>query len=146
MRCTMHVCTVVWEDRLDRLGEACEAVHAANQDFFDPTVAQFGQDLHPELGSLGLLEPHAEHVALTVDPDPQRQIAGPSLHTPAVADLQHHAVQEQHGVDVLERPVLPLAHVVHNRVRGPADQIPPDRDSVELAQVRLESRVDIPRE
>jgi hypothetical protein len=131
----------LWEDRLDRLGEPLKAVHAADEDVSDAAVLEFGEDLHPELGALGLLEPHAEHVALPVDPDPQRQIAGPSLHTAAVADLEHHAVKEQDRVDVLERPVLPLAHVVHNRVGDPADQIPPHRDSVELAQVRL----DIPR-
>jgi hypothetical protein len=52
-------------DGLDRLREASEPVDAANQDGADATGLQVGQHLHPELGALCVLEPHAEHVALT---------------------------------------------------------------------------------
>jgi hypothetical protein len=129
------------EDRLDRLGEALKAVHAADQDVSDAAVAQLCEDLHPELGALGLLEPHAEHVALTVHPDSQSQITRTTLHRAAVADLQHHAIQEQDRVDVIERSGLPRPDVVHDRVGDPADQVSADAHAVELAQVRL----DIPR-
>ena len=83
-----------------------------------------------------VLEPHPEHVALTVDPDAERQIAGFALHRPAVTDLQHERVKEQHRVDVLQRPLLPGTDVVHHRIGHPADQVPADLDAVELAQMR----------
>jgi hypothetical protein len=129
------------EDRLDRLGEPLKAIHAADQDVFDATVAQLAEDLHPELGALGVLKPHAEHVAVPVDPDPQRQIARAALHRPAVADLEHHAVQEHDRVEVLKRAGLPLPDVIHDRVGDPADEIAAHADAVELSQVRF----DIPR-
>ncbi len=104
-------------------------------------MPQVGEDLHPELRALVVLEPHAEHLALAVHPDRQRQITSASLHAPAVADLQDHAVQEHHRVDVLERPALPSASVVHDRIGDPANQVTSHFDAVDLGQVRF----DIPR-
>ena len=86
---------------------------------------EVGQDLHPELRALGLLEPHAEHVAVAVERDAERQVERAALHRAALADLQDHAVQEHDRVDVLQRPLGPLADVVHHRVGHPADQVRP---------------------
>jgi hypothetical protein len=113
----MRVCTVgEGERRLDRLGEPLQPVDTGDQDVLDAALLQIGEDLHPELRALVGLKPHAEHFVLAVHPDRQRQITRPSLHRPAVTDLQHHAVQEHDWVDVLERPGLPGAGVVHDRV------------------------------
>jgi hypothetical protein len=60
------------EDRLDRLGEPFEAVHAADQDVLDTTLFEIAQHLHPELGALGLLKPHPQHLALAVGRDRER--------------------------------------------------------------------------
>ena len=129
------------EDRLDRLGEALEPVDAADQDVLDAALLEVGQDLHPEFRALGLLEPHAEHVAVAVDGDPERQVAGAALHRPVLADLQHQRVEEDHRVDVLQRPLRPRADVVHDRVGDLADQLAADLHPVDLLQVRL----DVPR-
>ena len=56
----------------------------------------------------------------------------------ALADLQDERVEEDHRVDVVERPLLPLAHVLHNRVGDAADQVAADLDAVDLGQVRLD--------
>ena len=64
------------EDRLDRLREALEPVDAADQDVLDAALLEIGEDLHPELRALGRLKPHAEHVAVAVDGDPEREVAG----------------------------------------------------------------------
>ena len=126
------------EDRLDRLGEPFEPVDAGDQDVLHTALLEIGQHLHPELRALGLLKPHAEHVAVPVDADPQGEIAGAALHAAALADLEHQAVEEDHRVDVVQRPGLPGPDVVHDGVGHPADQIVADIDAVDLGQVRLD--------
>ena len=126
------------EDRLDRFGEALEAVDAADQDVVDAAGLQVGQHLHPELGALVVLEPHAEHLAVAVDRDRERQVAGLALHRAAVTDLQDERVEEHDRVDVVQWPGLPGAGVFHDRVGHPADQVAADLDPVDLLQVRLD--------
>jgi len=58
---------------------ACQA-DAADQDVPDAAGLQILEDLHPELRTLGLLEPHPEHVAITVERDPERQVERAALH------------------------------------------------------------------
>ena len=70
--------------------------------------------------------------------DPQREVARAALHAAAVADLEHQRVEEHDRVDVLQRPLLPRAGVVHDRVGDSADQIPADR-------ARRRSRAGAPR-
>src|SRR5205823_2222533 len=89
----------------------------------------------------GLLEPHAQHLTLAVQGDRQSEVAGLALHRPAVADLEHERVEEQDRVEIIQRPLLPGLYILQDGIGDPADQIPPHRDSVELAQVSL----DIPR-
>ena len=126
------------EDRLDRLGEPGQPVDAADQNVPYAAGLQIGEDLHPELGALRLLEPHAEHVALTVERDAEREVQRAALDRAALADLQHHAIEEHDRVDVLQRPLAPVAHVVHDRVGDAADQIEADLHAVDLLQVRAD--------
>src|SRR5439155_4828363 len=56
----------------------------------------------------------------------------------ALTDLEDERVEEDDRVDVVERPLLPLAHVLHDRVGDPADQVAADADAVDLGQVRLD--------
>jgi hypothetical protein len=126
------------ENRLDRLREALQPVDAADQDVGDAALLELGEDLHPELRALGLLEPHPEHVPLTVDGDAEGEVAGPALHRPALPDLQDERVEEEHRLDVVQGPLLPLAHVVHHRAGDAADQVAADPNAVDLGQVRLD--------
>ena len=128
-------------DRLDRLREPFQPVNAADQDVLHTALLEVGQHLHPELRALIGLEPHPQHVTLTVHADRQRQIARLPLHAAAVADLQHQRVEEHDRVDVLQGPGLPGAGVLHHRVSHLGDQVPADLHAVDLLQVRL----DIPR-
>jgi hypothetical protein len=125
-------------DRLDRLREALQPVDAAEQDVVDAALPELVEDLHPELRALGLLEPHPEYVALPLDRDAEREVTGASLHRAALANLEDERVEEDHRVDVIERTLLPLAHVLHHRVGDPADQVTADLDAVDLGQVRLD--------
>ena len=99
---------------------------------------QIAEHLDPELRALGLLKPHAEYVAVAVEGDPEREVERAPLHAAAVADLQDHAVQEHDRVDVLQRPLGPVADVVHHRVGDARDQVAADLDAVDLGQVRLD--------
>ena len=81
----------VRERRFDRR-EAGEAVDADEQDVGDAAGLQIGEDVQPELRALGLLEPQAEHVALAVEVDAQRDVARLVFDGVAVADLHHQRV------------------------------------------------------
>ena len=126
------------EHGFDRFGEAFEPVDTRDQNVLDAALLEVGEDLHPELRALVGLKPHAEHVALAIDPDRQREIAGTPLDRAAVADLQHQRVQEHDRVDVIQRPRLPRPRVLHHRIGHPRDQVTADPNAVDLLQMRLD--------
>jgi hypothetical protein len=94
----------VWEDGLDRLGEALQPVDATDQDVLDAALFQLGQHLQPELGALGALEPEPEHISLAVEVDADHDVAGEVADGAAVSDLHDQGIEEQDRIDVLERP------------------------------------------
>jgi hypothetical protein len=57
-------------------------------------VFEIAEHLHPELRALVVLKPQAEHVAVAGHRDAHRDVARAALHAPAIADLEHHAVQK----------------------------------------------------
>jgi hypothetical protein len=58
--------------------------------------------------------------------------------TSFVADLHAQRIEDHHGVQRIERPVLPLLHLVEHRVRDRADQVRAHLDAVQLLQVALD--------
>ena len=124
------------EDRLDRVGEPGEPVDTRDQDVLHAALLEIGQDLHPELRALGLLEPHAQHITVAVQRDAEGEVERAALHAAAVADLEHHAVEEHDWVDVLQRPLAPVANVVHHAVGHAADEVAADLHTVDLLEVR----------
>jgi hypothetical protein len=102
-----------------------------------PALLELAEDLHPELGALRLLEPDPEHVTVALDGDAEGEVAGLALHRAALADLQDEGVEEDHGVDVVERPLLPLPDVLDHRVGDAADQVTSDLDAVNVGQMPL---------
>ena len=101
-----------------------------------PRVFRSVEDLHPELRALGLLEPHAQHVTVTVEGDAEREVERAALDRAALADLEDHAVEEHDRVDVLQRPLGPVADVVHHAVGDARDQVAADVHAVDLLEVR----------
>jgi hypothetical protein len=93
--------------------------------------------LHPELRALGFLKPQAEHISRSVEPDPKHEITRPPLDAAALTDLQHQGVEEHDGIDVIQRPLLPRAGVIHDRVGDAADQVAPDLHAIDLGDMRL---------
>ena len=127
----------VRERRFDRLREAGEPVDADEQDVGHAAGLQVGEDVQPELRALGLLEPQAEHVALAVEVDAQRDVARVVLDRVPVADLHDQRIEVDDRVDALKRAVLPRLGVVHDRVGDLRDQVRRDLGAVDLGQVPL---------
>src|ERR1700756_1795228 len=63
-------------DRGDRLGKALEPIDHRDQDIVDATRLQVVDDLEPEFGAFGLLNPKAQNLLLAVRIERQRDIDG----------------------------------------------------------------------
>lgn len=61
-------------DRLDRFGEAAQPIDHRDQDVVQAAVLQLVEDLQPELGAFGLLDPQTQYFLAAVGADAQRQI------------------------------------------------------------------------
>ena len=93
----------------------------------------------PEFRSLGLLPPQPEHLALPVDRDADREVAGAGPDGPVLADLDHQRVQVHDRVDPLQRPGPPRLHVGEHGVGNAADRVPAQGGgAVEALQVALD--------
>ncbi len=135
----MHVWTVVSGNAASiASGTTLQPAEARDQDVLDAALLEVGQDLQPELRALGPLKPHPEDVAVPVKRDAQGEVQRAALDRAAVADLEDHAVQEHDRIDVLQRALGPLAHVIHDRVGDAADEIEADLNAVDLLQVRAD--------
>ncbi len=96
------------EGRLDRLGEASEAIDHGDQHVGHAAVLQVIKHLEPELGAFGLLDPQSEHVLVAGGVDAQGQVHGLVLDGALIADLQSQRVEVDNLVHRIERAGLPL--------------------------------------
>ena len=97
-----------------------------------------GQDPQPVLGAFPvavLPGPQAQHVALAVHGDAQRQVDGP-VGDLALADLHVNGVDEDHRVHGVQRPALPFRQALHHPVGNSRDRLLGDLGAVDLGQVR----------
>jgi hypothetical protein len=58
----------LWEDRVDGLREALQAVHHRDQHILDAAVFQLGHHAQPEFGALRLLDPDAQNLLGAIGP------------------------------------------------------------------------------
>src|SRR3954468_7962188 len=101
-------------------------------------VVQVVEDGQPELGPLGLLPPDPQHLAVALDGDADRQVAGAVAHRAVLADLDHQAVEVRDRIDGVQRPCPPCGDVLKDGVGAPADGVALDLDVVELGEVILD--------
>ena len=138
--CTTQVCTVAsGQVDPDRLRQPLQAVAADDQRVLEAAVSELGQHRRPLLRALTArrAQPEAEHVALAVEVDADRDVDRPvrDLRAP---DLDHQAVDQQHRVERIERPALPGDHLLDDLVGDLRDRLPRHLRPVDLEQVLLD--------
>ncbi|MDQ0956362.1 hypothetical protein QFZ66_000240 [Streptomyces sp. B4I13] len=127
-------------DGLDRVGQALEPVADQHEDVVDTAVLDLGEDVHPVLGALAAVAvagPQPEDVPPALDSDRQGHVNGPVGHRP-ITDLHVDGVNEDHGIDGVERSVLPFGHALENLVGDRGDGLPGHLGSIDLGKVGLD--------
>jgi hypothetical protein len=103
-------------DLPDRLGQALQPVADDHERVVQAAVAQLGEHVRPELGTLAAVpDPQAQDVAAALGRDTDNNIDGTVGDFP-IPDLDVDRVDEQDGVNRVERPVLPLGHRLDHAV------------------------------
>src|SRR5215471_6081134 len=125
-------------DRGDRLGKAFEPVDDGDEDVVDAARLELVDDLEPEFGPLGLLDPQPQNVLIAIRIERERYIDGLVLDQALVADLDPQGIEEHHWVNRVERSVLPVPHLIEDLVRNPADEVGRDLGAVDLGKVALD--------
>lgn len=120
------------------VGQALQAIGHGDRDVLAPSGLEFVEYLEPELGTLGLLNPQAQHDALAVGPHAQGQLHRLVADPAAVRDLDPQPVKEHHRVYRLQRPMLPGSGLGHDLVGDQADEIRGNLGTVALGQERLD--------
>jgi hypothetical protein len=122
--------------RGNRVRQALQAIAAGDQHVLHAPVLQLSEHPEPDLGAFpaGRAHPHAQHVPFPLDADPHRHIDRAVGDLP-VADPHEDAVDQQHRVDRVQRPIRPLGHVRHDRVRHSRHQVPGDLAAVHISEV-----------
>ncbi|KVN92973.1 hypothetical protein WJ70_14060 [Burkholderia ubonensis] len=123
--------------RLDCLGEAAQAVNDGDQDVVQAAVLQFVEDLQPELGTLGLLDPQTQHFLAAVGPNSQRKVHRLVLDRAFVANLQPKCVEIHDRIHGLERALLPLLDVGQHLIGNRGNQIRRHLQPVQFQQMAL---------
>ncbi len=90
------------------------------------------------LGALAAVAgPQPEDVPPALDSDRQGHVNGPVGYRP-VTDLHVDSVNKDHGIDGVERSVLPFGHAVEDLVGDRGDRLPGHLGSIDLGQVGLD--------
>ncbi|MCY1529164.1 hypothetical protein D9M68_642970 [compost metagenome] len=124
--------------RRQRFGHAPQAVGDGNEDVIDPAGLQVVEHLHPELGTLGALDPQAQDVARAVGQHAQGQVDGLVAHHRILLDLHTQGIEEDHRVHRLQRARLPGGDFGHDGVGHRADELGRHLHPIALQQEALD--------
>jgi hypothetical protein len=101
----------------------------------DAALVEVVEDREPELRAFCLLPPDPEHLALALERDPEREVAGAVAHRAVLFDLHLQRVEVDDRVDRLERPGAPRGDVSEHGVGDAADRVAADLGAVEIGPV-----------
>ncbi len=124
--------------RAHRIGQALEPVTDQHAHVPHAAVLDLGQHPQPVLGALAvavLAGPQAQHIALAVHGDAQRQVDGP-VGDLALADLHVNGIDEDHRIHRVEGAALPVRQALHDPVGNRRDRLLRHLRAVDLGQVR----------
>ena len=91
----------LWIDGLYGFRQAGQPIHTGKKEIFDPTVLQLREHREPELGSLGLGDPHAKPLLLSFQVDRQHQVKRFIEHTLVLAYLDDQTVDVDNRINGL---------------------------------------------
>ena len=101
----------------DDFGQALEPVADQKECVLHTAVLDVGEDAHPELRSFPAgAGPQAQDVLLPVQDPADRGVNGAVGDLP-VADLDYDGLDEDRGIDLIQRPALPPGHFLEDLVR-----------------------------
>ena len=103
------------------LREACESVHAGDQDVLHSPVLKAVHNREPELGALIFSHIHAKDILLPFHVNPKGDIDSPLYNASLTADMIVDGIHEYHCTDFLQRAFLPFFHDGEYFVCDPAD-------------------------
>ncbi len=121
--------------------EAAQTIHRRDQDVLKTPSLQVIHDAQPELGPLGLLDPHPQYLLVAVAGVTDGEIDRLVFDQPFVTDLHPHRIEVDDGIDRLQRPRLPGRQFVENGIGDLGDQFRGDLDAVEFPHVTFAASV-----
>src|SRR3954469_9219090 len=138
IKCTMQVCTVACGNtEVIASGKPLSPSTTAIRISLRPRVLSsfitLSQNLAPSLCSIQSPSTSLSPIRI----ERQRHVNGLVLDQTLVADFDPQRVEEDHWIDRIERPVLPLADLIEHGVGHPADQVRRHLGAVEFEQVTL---------
>jgi hypothetical protein len=125
-------------DGADRVRQALQAVADQQAHIARAAVLDLRQHPQPVLGALAvavLAGPQPQDVPLAVHGDAQRQVDGPVSDLP-LTDLHLDGIDEEHRIDRVQRPVLPVRQALHHPLGDRGDRLLGHLGAIDLAQVR----------
>lgn len=126
------------KNTVDRLGKALQAVDDGDQDVGHAAVPQIVHDLEPEFGAFGLLDPKPENVFLARCSHAQHDVDRLVFDHPLIPDFDSERIEKDHRINRFQRPALPFADLIEDRVGDFADQIGGHLGAVEFGQMALD--------
>ena len=99
-----------------------QIVGAGNENVLDTTVFQTIEDSGPKLGALIFANPHPQDVFPAIQVNSNGNVHCLLHNLPFAADMIVDGIQKYHGVDGLQRPLLPFLGDGQNLVRNSADR------------------------
>lgn len=118
--------------------KARQTIAADEENVLDAALFELGQNAQPRLGPFRLSSPKTKDIAMTLEVDAERNIERALLHLATVTHRNKQRVEVDNWVDGIERPTLPIAHLLHHALGRFTDELMRHLGAVELAQMRLD--------
>lgn len=125
-------------DRLNGVRQALQSVADHHAHVIHAAVLDLGEDVHPVLGALAAVAgPQPEDVPPAFGGDRECDVDGP-VRNRTITDFHVDCVDEDHRIDRVEGPVLPLGHAFQNLVGDRRDGLATHLSAIDLGQMGLD--------
>ncbi len=111
------------KDGVDRLRKALQSVDDCDQNVIDAAVLQLVHHPQPEFGAFGIFDPKAQDILRPIRLNAERNVHRLVPDKPFVSDFDPQGVEKNERIARLQRPILPFADRLQNRVRHSRNQV-----------------------